>query len=255
MTALTIIVSMLLTIAVALFAVAMARRLLRYALTPAPLRIPTTPAPLTRSGAAFRLGREVLLFESLFRADKALWLFAMLFHGGLLLVLLRHLRYFLPVPPPPIVMLQPVGKWAAVAMMVGLAGLLLRRLVLPRVRYISRPGDNAILLLLLVLGATGLAMTFWIPPDIVVLKQYLAGLWRLEWQSLPGDFLLVAHLLLFAVLVAIAPFSKLLHAAGIFFSPSRNQPDDPRERRHLAPWAERLDGLRGGPGTMGERTG
>jgi nitrate reductase gamma subunit len=52
------------------------------------------------------------------------------------------------------------------------------------------------------------------------------------------------HLALVAVLMLIFPFSKLLHAPGVFFSPTRNQVDDPRERRHLAPWAARLDGDR-----------
>jgi nitrate reductase gamma subunit len=49
------------------------------------------------------------------------------------------------------------------------------------------------------------------------------------------------HLALVLVLMLIFPFSKLLHAPGVFFSPSRNQADDPREARHLAPWAARLD--------------
>ena len=31
----------------------------------------------------------------------------------------------------------------------------------------------------------------------------------------------------------IFPFSKLLHAPGVFFSPTRNQVDNPREQRHL----------------------
>lgn len=244
MTVLTITVSGLLTLAVALFVVAMAGRVWRYAVTPAPLRITTTPAPLTRAGAAVRVAREVILFESLFRADKVLWVFAMLFHAGLFFVLLRHLRYFLTVPPLPIVIVQPLGKLGAIAMMVGLVGLLIRRLVLSRVRYISRPTDIAILVLLLALGATGLVMTFWVPTDIVGLKHYLAGLWRADWQGLPQDILLTTHLVLFAILLLVAPFSKLLHAAGIFFSPTRNQSDDPRERRHLASWARPLDSRR-----------
>ena len=40
---------------------------------------------------------------------------------------------------------------------------------------------------------------------------------------------------------AIFPFSKLLHAPGVFFSPGRNQADNPREQRHLAPWAAELE--------------
>lgn len=245
MTFLTMAVSIALTVSFALFVVAMAGRLWRYAVTPSPLRIATTPAPVTRAGVVLRLAREVFLFESLFRADKVLWVFSMLFHWGLLIVLLRHLRYFLEVPPLPIVMLQPLGKLAAIAMMVGLAGLLVRRMVLPRIRYVTRTTDMAILVLLLVLGGTGLVMTFWMTPDIIMLKHYLAGLWRLDWLGLPGDPMLAAHLLLFAALLLVAPFSKLLHAAGIFFSPTRNQRDDPRERRHVAPWAKPLDSRRG----------
>ncbi len=236
MSLLSLTVSALLTVSVVLFATAMAGRLWRYAVT---------PAPLGRVGAGVRVLREVFLFESLFRADKVLWLFGMLFHWGLLLVLLRHLRYFIAVPPLPIVMLQPVGKLAAIAMIVGLVGLVIRRLVLPRVRYITRPTDLAILGLLIVLGATGLAMTFLFTPDIVGLKDYFAGLWRLEWGGMPVDGLLAAHLVLFAALLLVAPFSKLLHAAGIFFSPTRNQCDDARERRRVAAWAGPLDGRRG----------
>jgi len=39
--------------------------------------------------------------------------------------------------------------------------------------------------------------------------------------------------------------SKLLHAPGVFFSPGRNQVDNPREKRHLAPWAAALDTAKG----------
>jgi nitrate reductase gamma subunit len=65
-----------------------------YARTPAPLKIPTTPAPTTATGVAFRMAREVVLFESLFKATKWTWIFGYLFHGALALVLLRHIRYF-----------------------------------------------------------------------------------------------------------------------------------------------------------------
>jgi nitrate reductase gamma subunit len=65
-----------------------------YARTPAPLKIPTTPAPTTSTGVALRMTREVVLFESLFKGSKWTWLFGWLFHASLLLVLLRHVRYF-----------------------------------------------------------------------------------------------------------------------------------------------------------------
>jgi nitrate reductase gamma subunit len=37
------------------------------------------------------------------------------------------------------------------------------------------------------------------------------------------------------------PVSKLLHAPGVFFSPSRNQADNPREQRHISAWAADLE--------------
>jgi nitrate reductase gamma subunit len=39
----------------------------------------------------------------------------------------------------------------------------------------------------------------------------------------------------------VFPISKLLHAPGLFFSPTRNQADNSREQRHLAAWAAALD--------------
>ena len=62
--------------------------------TPAPLKIPTTPAPVTQRGVVWRMFREVVFFQSLFRSNKTLWLFAILFHMSLWLVLIRHSRYF-----------------------------------------------------------------------------------------------------------------------------------------------------------------
>jgi nitrate reductase gamma subunit len=62
-----------------------------------------------------------------------------------------------------------------------------------------------------------------------------------DWQPLPADGALLVHLALVAMLMMVFPFSKLLHAPGLFFSPTRNQADNPRERRHLAPWAAELE--------------
>ena len=40
------------------------------------------------------------------------------------------------------------------------------------------------------------------------------------------------HLALLAGLLIIFPFSKLLHAPGVFFSPSRTQIDNARDKRY-----------------------
>ena len=216
-------------------------RIATYARTPAPLKIPTTPAPVTRTGVALRLAREVVFFESLFRANLWLWACGWLFHMGLALVLLRHLRYFTEPVWSWVAFLQPFGVYAGFAMAAGLAGLLVRRLFVARVKFISTPSDYLMLVLLLAIGLSGLAMKYVAHTDIVGVKRFFLGLMRFDWQPLPADGLLYVHLALVALLMLVFPVSKLLHAPGLFFSPTRNQVDDPREHRHLAPWAAHLD--------------
>ncbi len=219
----------------------LAYRIWGYLRVPAPLKIPTTPAPTTRGGVVLRLAREVVLFESLFKANLWLWACGWLFHAGLLLVLLRHLRYFTEPVWGWVALLQPFGIYAGFALAAGLAGLWARRIFVARVRYISTPSDHLMLALLLAIAVSGLAMKYVAHTDIVAVKAFMLGLLYFDWQPLPADPVLYAHLALVAALMLVFPVSKLLHAPGLFFSPSRNQVDDSREHRHLAPWAARLD--------------
>jgi nitrate reductase gamma subunit len=233
--------ALLFYVATAVLVGGLAYKIRQYARVPAPLKIPTTPAPTTRSGVAFRLAREVVLFESLFKANKWIWVFGWLFHFGLLLVLIRHLRYFVNPVPELLAMIQPIGIYAGFAMVAGLIGLLARRIVVPRIRYISAPSDYLMLVLLIGIGMSGLAMKFVFHTDIVAVKAFFTGLMVFDIRPLPSDPVLIAHLSMVAALMLIFPFSKLLHGVGLFFSPTRNQVDNPREQRHIAPWAAKLE--------------
>ena len=241
MSILTIAYAALFYIATVVLVVGVALKIRRYAGTPAPLKIPTTPAPTTTSGVALRLTREVVFFESLFKASKWTWLFGWLFHAALLLVLLRHLRYVQQPVWTPIVWVQAFGMYAGFAMVLGLAGLWARRFLVDRVRYISTPSDHLHLALLLAIGLSGLGMRFVAPTDIVAVKAFMLGLMRFDLQPLPADPALLLHLTLVALLMLVFPISKLLHAPGLFFSPTRNQADTSREVRHLAAWAAVYD--------------
>ena len=219
----------------------LALRIRRYAAVPAPLKIPTTPAPTSRTGVALRMLRELTLFESLFKSNKWIWLFGWMFHFGLLLVLLRHLRYFTDPVWGWVAFLQPYGKYASLMMLIGLLGLWFRRVAVDRVRYISDLSDHLMLALLIAIGVTGIAMTFAVGTDVVAVKTFFLGLMWFDWQPLPADPLLYVHLVLVALLMLVFPFSKLLHAPGVFFSPTRNQADNPREHRHVSAWALKLE--------------
>jgi nitrate reductase gamma subunit len=239
--ALSIAFALLFYAAAALLAIGLILKIREYARTPAPLLIPTTPAPTTRAGVALRMTREVVFFESLFKGSKWTWLFGWLFHASLLLVLLRHLRYFQQPVWAPIVFVQFFGTYAGLTMIAGLAGLWARRVFVDRVRYISTPSDHLHLALLCAIGLSGLGMRFVAHTDIVAVKAFMLGLLRFDIQALPTDPLLMLHLALVAVLMIVFPISKLLHAPGLFFSPTRYQVDNPRESRHLSHWASVLD--------------
>jgi len=218
--------------ATAVIILGLAYKIRQYWKTEAPLPIPTTPAPTTRGGVFLRMFREVTLFESLFKSNKWIWIFGWLFHFSLLLVLLRHIRYFQDQPWFWVTLIQPFGKYAVYPMLFGLAGLLIRRVVVDRVRYISSPSDYLMLIILLVIGISGLVMQLVVHPDIIAIQQFFVGLTGLNITDLPINTPLVVHLLLVALLLIIFPFSKLLHAPGVFFSPTRNQTDNPREQRY-----------------------
>lgn len=227
--------------ATAVFVLGLVNKIVQYARTPAPLKIPTTPAPTTTGGVAMRMAREVVLFESLFKGSKWTWLFGWMFHLSLLLVLLRHMRYF-EYPVWLITwIVQPFGIYAGITMVLGLLGLWARRIFVERIRYITNPSDHLILALLVGIGLSGLSMKFIRHTDIISVKAFFLGLMRFDLQPLPHDGLLLLHLGLVASLLIVFPYSKLLHAPGVFFSPTRNQVDNPREHRHLAPWAAELD--------------
>lgn len=241
MSALSLAYAALFYAATAILVVGVAAKVWAYARTPAPLKIPTTPAPTSAPGVVLRLTREVVFFESLFKSSKWTWIFGWMFHLALLLVLLRHLRYFQQPVWTPIVWVQPFGTYAAFAFVAGLAGLWARRWLVDRVRWISTPSDHLHLALLLAIGASGAGMRFVAHPDIVAAKAFMLGLMRLDLQPLPADPALLVHLALVALLMIVFPASKLMHAPGLLFSPTRNQADDPREARHLAAWAAAMD--------------
>jgi nitrate reductase gamma subunit len=249
MSFLTITYALLFYAATALLVAGLARKITQYAKTPAPLKIPTTPAPVTRTGVVLRMFRELVFFESLYKSNKWIWLFGWMFHFGMFLVLARHLRYFTDPVWTWVDLIQPFGLYAAFAMTAGLLGLWVRRLVVDRVRYITALSDHLMLALLFAIAGTGLMMDYVTHTDIVAVKAFFLGLMYFDWQPIPTDPVLLVHLGLVATLMIIFPISKLLHAPGVFFSPTRNQVDNPRAEpglrphtsRHIAPWAAELD--------------
>ncbi len=243
MSALTVIYALLFYAATAILVFGLLYKIVVYARTPQPLRIPTTPAPITKAGVAWRMAKEVTLFASLFKSNKWIWIFGWMFHVALLLVLLRHLRYFVEPVWLWVTLIQPFGKYGAFALLAGLFGLWARRVLVDRIRYITGPSDHLMLALLVAIGGSGVVMRF-VPAahtDIIALKAFFLGLLYFDWQPLSADPVLLAHLGFVIILLVIFPISKLLHVPGVFFHPTRTMADNNREKRYVQGWSASTD--------------
>ena len=210
-----------------------------------------------------RVLSEVFLFRSLFRnlspraeagdpgvtyaSAKWLWLFAILFHYAMLTTLFRHLRFFTNPVLWPVRLVEGIDGWLEVGIpqvmisglvLLGAAGLLLaRRLVIPRLRYISLMNDFFPLFLLMAIATTGVLMRYIVGIDVTSVKKLVMGLISFRPVMIDGiGLLFYIHIFLVSTLLAYFPFSKLMHAGGIFFSPTRSMANDNRAVHHDNPW-------------------
>lgn len=241
MNGLTLAFSLFFYISIDIFLVGILYKIWQYATTPAPLKIPQTPAPKTATGVGVRIFQEVVFFKALFRSNKLIWLGGYLFHLGLLFVLMKHLRFFFPSTPALLNNLVDFDLYTGFVLLVALVFLFILRLAVDRHRYISVANDYLLLGLLIAIATTGLLSRFWdssdtraIVPDV---KQFVGGLFTFNPGPLPGNKLFLIHFSLVMLLLIYFPFSKLVHAIGIFFSPTRNQIDNSRTKRWVTPWA------------------
>lgn len=226
--------------------------------------------PSSTLGAAGRMIFEVLTFRSLFRNtrmefregprigyewEKWLWLFALMFHYAFLVVLIRHMRFFTEPIPSFVNLVQSLDSFfqtgvapiygfgvpdlmmSGFVLLGGVTLLFLRRLLLSQMRYISLPADYFPLFLIMGIAITGILMRYLLKVDVVRVKELTLGLVSFHPKAPEGiGVLFYIHLFLVSVLVAYFPFSKLVHMAGIFLSPTRNLSNNSRIVRHINPW-------------------
>jgi [DsrC]-trisulfide reductase subunit M len=213
-------------------------------------------------GVMGRMALEVFFFRSLFRnlktqlgEDKKLaygeakWLWAagLAFHWSFLIILIRHLRFFTEHVPAMVSTIETLDSFLQIGLPllymtdIGLLGailfLFLRRASLPQVRYISLINDYFPLFLIFGIGLTGSLMRYFFRTDIVSVKMLAMSLVSFH-PAVPQGIgvLFFIHLFLICTLFAYFPFSKLVHMAGVFMSPTRVLANTSRVKRHINPW-------------------
>ncbi len=233
---LSILGSGILYAALAIFFIGFVARMLGWLKIPVPLKIPLTPAPTSMSGVIGRMATEVFVFRSLFKSDKALWVGGYLFHVSFALIILRHLRYFIEPLPWFVVNVQTLGVYAGFGLVIAASYLFFRRLFFERVKYVTTYADQFLLLLIGGIGISGLWMKYIDRVFVVDVKNFVVGALTLNLHDPPTNIVFWIHFILVAGLMAYFPYSKLMHAGGIFVSPTRNQRDNARDRRFINPW-------------------
>lgn len=225
-------------------------------------------------GVVVRMFFEVVIFRSLFRNtrleyrrvdgvpkidyewEKWLWLAALVFHYSFLVIFLRHFRFFMEPVPGFVTLLQSLDGFMQMGaapfngfglpgvyltdmlLMAAVTWLFLRRVLYPQIRYISLPADYFPLFLILALGFTGMLMRYLIRVDITKVKELSLGLFKFSPTAPEGiGVIFYIHLFIICVLIAYFPFSKLMHLAGVFMSPTRNLANNSRFVRHVNPWS------------------
>lgn len=227
--------------------------------------------PSTKTGVIIRMLLEILCFRSLFRNTKMkihqgqkisykleiwLWVSALAFHWTFLVVLIRHLRFFTEPIPGFVKFLEFMDSLFKIEFVdsfiqIGLPGifmsgfillaavsfLLVRRIIEPRVKYISLAADFFPLFLIIGIAVSGIYMRYVSKVDIIGIKELTMGLATLH-PTIPEGISSVffVHLFFVSSLLIYFPFSKLMHMAGIFLSPTRNMLANTRAFRHVNPW-------------------
>lgn len=259
-----------------IFVVGFIYRIFDWAKSPVPFRIPTTCGqqktlswikssklenPHTILGVIGRMALEILFFRSLFRntkteilpgpklvygSNKWLWLGGLAFHWSLLIIVIRHLRFFIEPVPYFITMIEhldgffqiglPIIMLTDAILLTALTFLFLRRFG-PRLRYISLPADYFPLLMLISIATTGVLMRYFTKTDIVGIKEMALGLATFNPVVPEGlGLTFFVHIFLVSILLMYFPFSKLMHLGGAFLTPTRNLANNNRMKRHVNPW-------------------
>lgn len=229
--------------------------------------------PKSTAGVVIRMIFEVLTFRSLFRHtrlefrntngspkldyefEKWLWMAALAFHYAFLIIFLRHFRFFVEPIPWFVHLLESLDGFIQMGalpfnglgipgvyltdmlLMAAVTYLFVRRIYISQIRYISLPSDYFPLFLILNLGLTGMLMRYFLRVDVAAVKELAIGLFRFSPHVPEGiGTIFFIHLFILCVLIAYFPFSKLMHFAGVFLSPTRNLSNNNRFLRHVNPW-------------------
>jgi nitrate reductase gamma subunit len=210
-------------IAVIVFVLGTGYRLWYWLRTPVPLNITLAPAKTTYKGVAGKIAAEVLLFISLLRNDRVLWVIAWVMHVcGLVVIVASHLlgiidagvELYASYTIPGGKTILYVAACFAFPLIVALLILLFKRILTRDVRRISVPTDYVALGLILAHVLGGTYMSFFTELDMTEVMRWGLGLATFHPVIVEGSWIFAVHCATCFTTFIYFPFSKLFHPLG-----------------------------------------
>jgi nitrate reductase gamma subunit len=193
------------------------------------VRLGLFPKPKSKAGRFFKVLKDSFIFPQSYAVDKVTWIFAIVFHGALLAILVPHFRLVFEFTP--LVKLLGMegmntlsavaGKTLGIIIIFPVLFYLFRRFISPH-KELSVPEDYFLLIILVFIIAFGDHLRFFADFHVEDYREYVQSLLVFR-PSYPeaiansgAKLVLSLHVLAVNILVIYFPFSKLMHIIGTF---------------------------------------
>lgn len=157
------------------------------------------------SGMIAEMLLDIVFFRRLIKTNKILWAASWTFHISLLLVILRHLRYFMYPVPDFVMSMQTTGIAAGYVLPVSLLIILIIRAAGNRDRYLSLY-NFFLLAMLLLTGMTGILLKLFYRTGLLDIKAFMMGIVTFHPDAVPDSLLFFVHYVLVLILIPALPF-------------------------------------------------
>jgi len=176
------------------------------------VRLGLFPRPKTKTGRFFKVLKDAFFFPQSYSVDKVTWIFTIVFHGSLLVILLAHFRHTLSALG---------GKTLGIIIIFPVLFYLFRRFVTPH-KDLSVPEDYFLVIILICIIAFGDHLRFFGDFHVADYREYVQSLlvfkpYYPEAIANSGSKIVLSlHVMFVNILVIYFPFSKLMHIVGTF---------------------------------------
>jgi len=213
--------------------------------SPNPLVIPQTPQSDALCGVIRGMAGDLFVFKSLSKGNFYLWMAGLTFHITFAVLMGFHLfglvTYLasenIHISSEIMETLSIIASLIGVLFITSLIALMIIRSNDEKSSYYSGFFDYFVVMLIFMIGVTGVFMKISaFSPNLPAVKNFMINVFSIHPKAVPLNPFFIAHISLVSIMLMVFPFTKLIHAVGFFFSPTKNMPNNPRTVRHINVW-------------------